>query len=326
MSTTREEDAMTRWVIGVDVGPRSRGALHFSRWFAEAMGVRWSDAFVAVHVLDDEHLRAVLRGHHLDEAVERERAAIAEQLAEVVPGAGGRSLELVRALTVDEGLERARARHGATGVVVSRMAPRESHRMFRLGGVARRLLGRLASPVLVVPPDLTVGAVGGGPIVAASSLAADSIEACRLARALADDARRDLTLVHVVAERSDGAAPYDAARPRVGGATADEAERALARWGTEHGVWPELAAVVVGEFPAAAVAFSEARGAPLVAVGAVPAPGVRGAIAPKLWRWLAAHARAPVLVVPAEPAALPARLEPGPDDDVVVVPAGPPPA
>lgn len=304
---------MTTWVIGVDVGPRSRGALQFSRWLAEAMGVSWSDAFVAVHVLDDEHLRAVLRGHHLDEAVERERAAIARQLAEVVPEADGRALELVRALTVDEGLEHARARHGATGVIVSRMAPRESHRMFRLGGVARRLLGRLASPVIVVPPDLTAGGVGGGPIVAASNLAADSVEACRLARSLADGARRDLTVVHVVGEPSDGAAPAGAAHPP----TVEEAERALARWSGQHDVWPDLATVVVGEFPAAAVAFSAARGAPLVAVGAVAAQGVRGAVAPKLWRWLAAHAHAPVLVVPAEPVALPSRLDADPEDEGV---------
>ncbi|HYG68773.1 MAG TPA: hypothetical protein VD838_13990, partial [Anaeromyxobacteraceae bacterium] len=49
---------------------------------------------------------------------------------------------------------------------------------------------------------------------------------------------------------------------------------------------------------------AEARRAPLVVVGAVPGSGLVDALERKPWRWLAAHAHQPVLVVPARPAAI----------------------
>lgn len=303
---------MNRWIIGVDVGTRSRGALHFSRWLAEAAGARWDEVFVPVHVLDQEHLRTALRYRHLDEVEAEERTEVARQIAETVPDVAGVP-QIVRALTVEDGLEEARARHRAEGVIVARTAPREGRHVFRLGGVVRGMLSGLASPVVVAPPDLTAGTVGAGPVVALTSLAPDAIAACRLAHALAEAARRELTLVHVAAERQDAGEA-----PGAGGGA--ELDAALARWGSDHGVWPDLSVVVDGELPEAALAYAEARGAALVAVGAHPAAGLRGAVEPKVWRWLAAHARHPVLVVPSGAARAARRIGGRADEGL---PAGP---
>jgi nucleotide-binding universal stress UspA family protein len=284
--------------------------LHFARWLEQATGRPGGVEFVPVHVLDDEHLRTVLRFHRLDDVVAAERSDVARQIGEVMARGEAPDPDLVQAITVDRGLEAERARLGATGVIVARAAPSAGRHVVRLGVVARRLLRRLASPVLVVPPDLAPSSIGDGPVVVLSSLDAGSAEACRLARSLADGMHRELSVVHVDEERSSGPAPRGAPAPH--GASAGpfgSREHSLAEWVARHGLWPDVATVVAGELPGAAVAYAEARHAPLVVVGAHRSSGVRGALESKLWRWLAAHSRQPVLVVPTAPLVLDARHE-----------------
>lgn len=288
-----------RWIIGVDVGRRTRGALQFARWLAEAMGESGRDAVIPVHVLHEEHLRMMLRYHRLDEVIEAERAGVSRQVAEVMQR-GDLGVESVLAVTVEQGLEAERARQGATGVIVARAAPAEGGGVFRLGGVARRLLRRLASPVIVVPPDLTQARIGDGPVVALSNLRPESAPACRLARSLADMAHRDLSVVHIDDALRAGAArrPAPTRRDDPAGPFGHR-ERALARWVARHGVWPDVATVIDGAMPSEAVAFAVARRSPLVVTGAHPYTNVRDALDSRPWRSLAAHARQAVLVVPA---------------------------
>jgi nucleotide-binding universal stress UspA family protein len=174
----------------------------------------------------------------------------------------GPPLEVVPALTVELGLEEARARHGATGVIVARASPRGGVRPARLGPVARGLLRRLASPVIVCPPDLAPPRHDRGAVVAIVDEGLGSLAACRLARAVANAAGRELAI-----------------------------------------------APVEGDAIGAPLELAEARGAPLVAVGVVRRPGVRGAVVPRLARKAAASAPVAVLVVPTtvEGAAAPLR-------------------
>jgi hypothetical protein len=62
-----------RWILGLDLEPRSRGAVQLARWIARA--TRGGDEFVAVHVLGEDHVRAILKHQHLDEIVDMVTAA-----------------------------------------------------------------------------------------------------------------------------------------------------------------------------------------------------------------------------------------------------------
>lgn len=277
-----------RWIVGIHGSRRDAGAASFGQWLCASAGGVAAAALVPVRVLEHERLRSALRYRRLEDVVEEERFAAARRLAALLPG-GFAPPEVVLAPSAADGLEAARARVGAAGVIVGRAAPLRSRSPLRLGGTARRLLRRLASPIIVTPPDLAPAAMGAGPVVGVSSLGADSVAACRLARDVADGLRRDLAIVHVAGtlpRRGDGG-PFA------------HAERALSRWIARHEVWPDLTAVVEGDVVGATLAFAEARRAPLLAIGARADRGVRDALERKAWRRLAAHAAHAVLVVPA---------------------------
>ena len=97
--------------------------------------------------------------------------------------------------------ETSRARDGevflAVHVLEQRAARRDGKGIVRLGRVARRLLRSAAGPVVVAPPDLESGHLGTGPVVALTSLRADSVEACRFGASVAELLGRELAVVHV---------------------------------------------------------------------------------------------------------------------------------
>jgi nucleotide-binding universal stress UspA family protein len=230
-------------------------------------------------VLDTDHLAAVLRTQHLDEVLEEAQAASEAEIARASSGGDRPDVEVVQALTIAEGLDAARRAHDADGIIIARVARRESHHLFRLGDVGRRLLRRLASPVIVVPPTFTARSAGTGPVVTLTSLSDDSLPACRIAARLAANAGRALTMAHVSDE--DGSA-----------------DASLAAWLDEHEIWPDATAVLHGELAEAGLAFTEMRHAPLLAIGAGPLKGLQRLLGAKVARRLAAVAEVPLLVVP----------------------------
>jgi nucleotide-binding universal stress UspA family protein len=281
-----------RWLVGLDLRPRSDGALRFAVWLARS--APGAESFVAVHVLEEEHLRAALKVHHLDEVTAAARAGAASALAGAgVPEA---TVEVVQALTAEEGLTAALARHGAGALVVGRIARRDEARLVRLGRVARRLLRALPAPVLVVPPDFTP-AEAEGPVVALTSLSEDSAEACHFAAALAGRLGRPLVVTHVV--------PF-VELPFLAGGPLEEIAReqvvagegALAAWLEAHALRGVDAVVLQGEIVDRVDALVRERGAALVVVGATRRSGLDQLAFPSIGRELAATAAAPVAVVP----------------------------
>lgn len=268
-----------KWIIGIELRHRSTAAVQFARWLSLATDSRWSDDFVGVHVLNADHLAAVLRTQHLDEVLDEARAASEEEVDRASRGEAPPPVDVVQALTIDEGLEAARIAHRADGIIIARVARRESHNLLRLGDVSRRLLRRLSAPVVVVPPSFTLRSAGDGPIVSLTSLSDDSVPAARVAARLAVAAGRDLTLAHV-SER------------------ARTARTALDGWIEDHEVWPDAAAVLEGDLVDAGLSFAEQRRAALLAIGAGPLKGMRRLLGAKLACRLAAIAEVPLLVVP----------------------------
>lgn len=282
-----------RWIVGLDLRPRSEGPTRFARWLSDACRGA-SDRPVFVHVLEEERLRFALRLHHLDEVTAAARSA-GEQLLERT-GAKG-ELRIEQGLTADEALEDLRAAAGADGLIVGRAAGREGHHVVRLGRVARLLLRHLRSPVLVVPPDVAEGDVGDGPVVALSSLQDDALGACRLGARLASDLGRPLAVCHV----ARGSEPSYVAP----GSWADvlerhrlEAERELERWLSSKGLRADTATALVGSTLDRALEFAEGRRAPLVVVGSRHLSTAERLVETSAGSALAATARLPVLVVP----------------------------
>jgi nucleotide-binding universal stress UspA family protein len=253
-----------------------------------------------VHVLEEEHLRAVLRLHHMDEVVTKARAVAQQTLEQEGASEYVRDVEIVTGRRADESLQSACEAQHADGIIIGRMAKRGSHRIVRLGGVARRLLRRLPAPVLVVPPDLQIRDVGGGPVVALTSLADDAVEACRFAQTMAQRTARPLVVLHVAPDVL-GSAPYgfsDETLERVRRDVFAEAVSDLDRWIAEHGLAGATATVLHGDVVEQASAFAVQQASPLVVAGSQRLAGPERMFVPSTARELAATAEVPVAVVP----------------------------
>ncbi|RMG98492.1 MAG: universal stress protein [Deltaproteobacteria bacterium] len=225
-----------KWIIGVDLRPKSQGALTFARFLHDASP---TDEFVAVHVVPHDHLMAALRYHHLDEVMK----AAQEAAQKVVDETG--CTDVCGQVVVEKGgasvhgtLLEIAEREGADGILVGRQATREGHDIVRLGSVARRLLRDTDRPVAVVPPDLQLADVGTGPVLFLSRLADDSVPAGTMAKTLADHLGRKLVLAHAIPVPQDWGSHY------LPGAVLDklreehraEAEERMRAWAADHGL------------------------------------------------------------------------------------------
>ncbi|ABS25238.1 universal stress protein [Anaeromyxobacter sp. Fw109-5] len=289
------------WIVGIDLRPLSHGALQFAAWLAANAGAGGADRFVPVHVLEEEHLRTMLRYHHLDEVIDAAREEAKRTLLREGRAEWLGDLQIVQAVNAERSLEFVRAAAGAEAMVIGRAAAREGHRIVRLGRVARRLLRNLPSPVVVVPPDLRLGDVGPGPIVALTSLADDALEASRFASALARHTGRKLALVHVVGDPAGRGLPFmpsaSLERARLDEVRYGEPE--LAAWVAAAGLRPDTTTVLQGNVIDEAIAFAERERSPLIVAGARRRTGVDRMLLPSIGRELAATSPLAVAVVPA---------------------------
>lgn len=180
-----------KWLIGVDLDERSTGALQMAAWLSTQPS-REHVELVAVHVIDTRLLSPVGGSWPLCTAAER-------ALHDVIARSGLSTIiadaRVITAATVEDGLAEAAAPFD--GLLIGRAAPRQGHAWVRLGSVARRMLRRLPVPVMVVPPDLSAGEVGGGAVMLATDLAPSSVAAARLSRRIATELERPLVVVNV---------------------------------------------------------------------------------------------------------------------------------
>ena len=137
-------------------------ALHFATWLTKTVP-KADDRFIAVHVLEPDHLRAALKYSHMDEVLAAARDAGHRILEHEAPGERIRELEIIQGVSADEGLVAALTRHDADALMVGRIARRSEMALVRLGRVARQPRAALPVPVVVVPPDIEPRASGAGP-------------------------------------------------------------------------------------------------------------------------------------------------------------------
>jgi hypothetical protein len=283
------------WITGIDMRHHGAGAIHFSAWLARASRAAEGERFVPVHVLEDEHLRFVLRLHHLDEVVRAARAAARAALEQADAPTAFADPEVVTGGLAADGLAAALRARGAAGIVVGRVARSEAHGLVRLGQVARALVRDLPAPIVVVPPDVGVAGIGDGPVVALTALR-ESSPACRFGEDLARRTGRPLAIVHVVAPPDDVSYLVRGTLEQIARERRAEAERDLEAWVRAHHLAPATARVLEGDVVGAALAFARAQRAPLLVAGASgPRPAGAGAL---LARDLAANAPMAVALVP----------------------------
>lgn len=181
-----------RWLIGIDLGGRSNGAVELAKWLLRS--TKEPTQIVAVHVIDELTWGPRSVAEALRPSAEK---ALAEELAAAeLPAEWGKG-EVVVARSVTDGLCDAALAHGCDGMIVGRIAPRHGRGLVRLGTVARRVLRRLPMPVVVTPTDFSAAAVGTGPVVIGTDLDDESTAAGRMARRIADDIDRNLLVVDV---------------------------------------------------------------------------------------------------------------------------------
>lgn len=172
------------WILGLDLSPRSHGALVFAAW------LRSSGApVIGLHALEAWASRFIVEAGQAEESARRLVAQHCAQLGVEPPT----RVEVALVLRAEEGL--IEAAKDAAGLVIGRAAPRGERPLVRLGQVARRLLRALPAPVIVVPPDLDE--VAPGPVLLATDLGPSSDAAARFAIALAAAQGRGVELVHV---------------------------------------------------------------------------------------------------------------------------------
>jgi nucleotide-binding universal stress UspA family protein len=218
-----------KWVVGLDLGERSMGALRMAQWLGRRAERARAPRHTGVYVLD-ERVRTMFQEERAERVVAASREALEGYVARHEASASFAELRVVLAESAEAGLGAAATTIGVDGLVVGRRARADESTLWRLGTTARRLLRHLPTPVMVVPPDLVE--VGGGPILFATDLQDESIAAGELAARLATELDRELSVVHVdpvlalpASELGLGMAMPVQLQPR----TIDDLERWLAR-------------------------------------------------------------------------------------------------
>lgn len=284
-----------RFVVGLDLDDRCRGALRLGRWLLD----RGAEV-EALHVLQDQDLRLVLPHISLSEVERLTREAVEQQVE--VAGVRGRltGADLIYAASAERALAEWAEASEDTVIMVGRRAPRGSTGFTRLGKVARRLVRALPTPVMVVPPDYEVDEASPGPIIVATSLRADAEGMPPFALRLAQDWQRPLVVVHVIPGTAGVPPRYlsEEARERVAAEGRRDAEHGLAIWQRRHDLGEAEAVVEVGDVTDRLVGLAFERRASLLVVGSRQLSLRARVYRSSVGSDLAGSATVPVAVVP----------------------------
>lgn len=282
-----------RWIVGLDLRPRSQGAIKTARWLAAHghPGVR--HRFYGVHVVPQAP-RVSVRDDEMDELCEAARIQAQATIAEAGAAEAFTRVDAVPG-TPRETLAAAATFYDVDGLVVGRHGAREGGSLVRLGTVARQLMRALPAAVMVVPPDWDPATQPRGPVLVATDLADDAAAAGRFGLRLAQELGVDLLLVHVLetgqlAARL-GAAPHS---PIV------QDPAAFERWVENYGLGGARTETTTGDPIERIVELSQAHDASLVVCGSHRLSLADRVFQASTGTTVAAYADRPVVVVPPE--------------------------
>jgi nucleotide-binding universal stress UspA family protein len=283
-------------VVGVDLAIGHLSPLRFATWWAEVH--RAGGDVLAAHVLPKSTLdELMLVDPRFGDPRVRESLALA---AESVVPPPTRNV-VVHARSVEDGLTEICAEHGAELLVIGRRRFETGPSWLRLGSVARHLVHRLPTPVVIVPREWKPSGGTRGSVLAMIAPEASSLPALHAAARHADGLDVPLVVAHAIEDPEPELLPYFPPGPieelRLERRTREGAE--FERWFADQRLpsHPELV-LQLGSARHLAASLCERTRPSLVVVGS------RGV--PLRERWfggststdLAAHLDAPVLVVP----------------------------
>lgn len=293
------------WIVGMDLTAHSHGAVRFARWLQERSPRE--QQLRGVYVGSTTTIERELPGPGLP----GERACTMMRAAAESLGAASAftAFEAVPSDEPEEVLARVAQEHAADGLVIGRAGAAGEWSLVSLGRVARRLLRHVPRPVVVVPPDLDVAALGHGPVVISAAPVDHAISAIRCGRALAERLDLPVLLVHVIPDPATY--PVVGADPTATVASAEQAsslldqarvrmaaEHALRQWLREHGLGDPPVRAEPGR--KAWTLLDVARGvqASMIVCGSRRLSLVERVFESSVGTELAARADRPVMVVP----------------------------
>jgi nucleotide-binding universal stress UspA family protein len=291
-----------RWLVGVDLRERCRGAVGFAHFVASTTKARGATAsLVGLHVLE----REVVSQFQSLETIEAMERNASNRMREVVTAYGAaddfESLELALDVDANAALEDAIAASSFDGVIIGRKAKVGEDPIVRLGRVARVMLRNLPCPVVVTPPDLTPSDIGAGPLLLATDCSDSSVHAVGFAQRLAEQLGRELVLVHVVPMPDEWALHYLPTTASVASVQRElqaEGERALERWAGQNGLTGLRGIVLQGAVLPKLVQIAEELDTPLVITGSRRLNVVARFFIASIGSELSAASRCSVAVVP----------------------------
>jgi nucleotide-binding universal stress UspA family protein len=285
-----------KWIVGLDLGTRSLGALRFATWMVRHSQAG-SERLVGIHVLEEAHLQAALRYHHLSE-IEANAARTAQEQLEQLGAADVITVHVVEGTQAESTLEAACAFHRGYALVLGRNAPRDSANPVRLGRVARRVLRSLDEPVMVVPPDLTDA--GSGAVILAASMDEDGASAAAFAQDFATRFGRELVLARVAPLPEHHSAQYlpNETLAKIRGEHHNAADRELVTWAEQQGLGEMRRVVLQGGIVEELVELAAKEHALAIVTGSRRLTLFERWLLASTGSELAAHAQCPVIVVP----------------------------
>jgi nucleotide-binding universal stress UspA family protein len=282
-----------RWIVGLDLRPRSQGAIRTTRWLAAHRRPDVRHRFFGVHVVPQAP-RVSLRDDEIDERCEAARAQAEATVAEAGAASAFARIDAVPGVP-RKALASAASFYDADGLIIGRHGPRDGGTLIRLGTVARQLVRALPAAVMVVPPDHDPTALPEGPVLVATDLAADAAAAGRFGLHLAQELGVDLLLVHVLETGQLathlGAAPQS---PLV------QDPEAFERWVATYGLGGARTETAVGDPIERVLELAQAHDASLIVCGSHRLTLAARVFPASTGTTIAAYADRPVIVVPPE--------------------------
>jgi nucleotide-binding universal stress UspA family protein len=287
-----------KWTLGLDLREGAEGPLVFARWLCTQLAATGTAVLEPIHVIEQDQIGLLASADKREQLVALAEDAVARTLTRTGDPAPLADMRLVEVGEPEDVL--AAAARDAEGLIIGRLAPRGKDKLLRLGGVARRLLRRLAAPTLVVPPDLRPEQIGKGPIILACDGHEDSIGATRFALHMADRLRRELILAHVVPMPygwSVGYLPADAV-VQVRADLRTQGERTLERFATQHNITGLRGVVCEGMVADELTSLAKAEDALMLVAGSRKLNAIERLFVTSVGSELAASASCPTAVVP----------------------------